>query len=71
MVYVNETIVIRSSSVKLAIWVKRLMPLLRILHTLSFHSLCLARPEQRSPAEGKVKDRSYQVCPTRPFRAPC
>lgn len=33
MVYVNETIVISSSSVKLAIWVKRLMPLLRILHT--------------------------------------
>lgn len=33
MVYVNETIVIRSSSVKLAIWVKETVPLLRILHT--------------------------------------
>ena len=37
-------------------------------HTLSFHLLCPARPEQRSPAEGKVKDRSYQVCPHTPFQ---
>ena len=34
MVHVNETIVILSSSVKMAEWVKRLKPLLRNLHTL-------------------------------------
>lgn len=33
MVYVNETIVIRSSSTKLVEWVKETVPLLRILHT--------------------------------------
>lgn len=33
MVYVNETIVIRSSSTKLAEWVKETVPLFRILHT--------------------------------------
>ena len=33
MVHVNETIVIKSSSVKMAEWVKRLKALLRSLHT--------------------------------------
>lgn len=33
MVHVNETIVIKSSSVKMVEWVKRLKALLRSLHT--------------------------------------
>ena len=33
MLHVNETIVIKSSSVKMAEWVKRLKVLLRSLHT--------------------------------------